>query len=81
MEVKAYICGVSFVVMSSEMPPAPRITKTSKSHSESTMKVRRRQSDARWRANVAACYEKLRHVVRVKKDDTKKHISKVTCML
>jgi len=40
-------------------------------------KFRRRQSDARWRANLASCYETLKLVIPLTTRATKKQISKV----
>ena len=42
-------------------------------------RARRRQSDARWRASVASCYETLRLTIPMSKRATRKHISKVMC--
>lgn len=41
------------------------------------MRVRRRQSDAKWRASVAVCYEKLKHVIPDCDKISKRKISKV----
>jgi len=40
-------------------------------------KFRRRQSDARWRANLASCYETLKLVIPLTTRASKKQISKV----
>ena len=44
------------------------------------MRVRRRQSDARWRANVASCFETLKNIIPVNKRASKRQISKVRLM-
>jgi hypothetical protein len=41
------------------------------------MRVRRRQSDAKWRASVATCYETLKHVIPDCDKISKRKISKV----
>ena len=41
------------------------------------MKLRRRQSDAKWRASVASCYETLKHIIPVNKRASRRQISKV----
>ena len=41
------------------------------------IRLRRRQSDARWRANVASCYETLKYIIPMNKRTSKKQISKV----
>ena len=48
-----------------------------KKQCDASVRVRRRQSDARWRANVASCYESLKHVIPVNKRASKRQISKV----
>jgi len=40
-------------------------------------RFRRRQSDARWRANLASCYETLKLVIPLTTRASKKQISKV----
>ena len=42
-----------------------------------TVRLKRRQSDARWRANVATCFETLKHVIPMNLRATKRQISKV----
>jgi len=42
------------------------------------MRVRRRQSDAKWRANVASCYETLKLIIPMNKRASKRQISKVS---
>jgi hypothetical protein len=44
---------------------------------EDTRKIRRRQSDARWRANLTSCYETLKNIVPVNVRPSKKKVSKV----
>lgn len=52
----------------------PRLSET---ESHSPMRARRRQSDAKWRASVATCYDALRHAVPETKCLSKKKVSKV----
>jgi len=44
-------------------------------------KFRRRQSDARWRANLASCYETLKLVIPLTTRASKKQISKVAQLI
>ena len=46
-----------------------------------TVRLKRRQSDARWRANVATCFETLKHVIPMNLRATKRQISKVKQLL
>jgi len=48
---------------------------------QSVKKSRRRQSDARWRANLASCYETLKQVIPLTTRASKKQISKVVHLL
>lgn len=48
-----------------------------KASSDLPMKLRRRQSDARWRANVASCYETLKNIIPINKLASRRQISKV----
>jgi len=54
-----------------------RITMKNVQSLESVKKARRRQADARWRANVTRCYETLKHIIPVYKRASQHQISKV----
>jgi hypothetical protein len=44
---------------------------------ELAKKLRRRQSDARWRANLASCYDTLKLIIPLNARATRKQVSKV----
>ena len=48
---------------------------------EAPVRLRRRQSDAKWRANVASCYETLKNIIPHNKRASKRQISKVRHLL
>lgn len=45
-------------------------------NAEQAKKLRRRQSDARWRANLASCYETLKLIIPLNARASKKQVSK-----
>lgn len=57
-----------------------RITTKNTQNLESVKKARRRQADARWRANVTRCYETLKNIIPVYKRASQHQISKATIL-